>query len=318
MAYSLDKDGDLYETRYWSFLKENFPNYEVFWAQFIVPLTGRTERQGLALISGTHPLLENIAMAHYTVFYHLGVAVDLQERLGQEFSEDILFHLSSATEMVDRLVFELAKLRFFLVGGDLASKFTEEDVPSIVEKYLSSKEYSKAFARFLHRGQSVNVRLYNPADVTMQFMQNISEQARNDFESWQKTANRIRHYRNTLAHNPKLGVLSKTGETIYVPKESELHKYELWSSVTNRSNNNDFISLSELIGDFQTKLIEKTNQLWAHLIIFMDATAKIEGYYRLLGNRITILLEEETQSSGEIYELPSGTSPFDPTISSLD
>lgn len=317
MAYSLEKDGDLYETRYWNILKESFPNYEVFWAQFIVPLTGRTERQGIALKNGTHPLLENISMAHYTVFYHLGVAVDLQERLGQEFSEDALFHLSSATEMVDRLIFEIAKLRVLLSGGDFATKATDEDIAAIAQNY-SSEEYSKAFERFLRRGQSVYLRLHNPADVTMSFMQTVSEQASKDFESWQKTANQIRHYRNTLAHNPKLGALSKTREKIYIPKESELYKYELWSSVTNRSDNNDFISLPELIGDFQTKLVEKTNRLWEHLIIFMDATVKIEGYNRLLGNGITILLDEETIPSDAIYALPSGTHPYDPTISSLD
>ena len=111
MAYSLEKDGDKYEIRYSGFLKTEFPNYEIFWARFIVPLTGRDEGRGGGLREAIDPLLENIAMAHYTVYYHLGVATELQAKFGQEFSEDILFHLSSSTEMVERLIFILAKLK---------------------------------------------------------------------------------------------------------------------------------------------------------------------------------------------------------------
>src|SRR3990172_3074250 len=127
MAYSLDRqDGEKYEIRYWEFLKKDFPNYEVFWARFIVPRTGRAEGRGIGLKEGIDPLLESVAMAHYTVFYHLGVATELRAKFGQEFSEDILFHLSSETEMVERLIFILAKLRATLQGIELTGKITDE------------------------------------------------------------------------------------------------------------------------------------------------------------------------------------------------
>jgi hypothetical protein len=209
MAYSIANDGDYYEVQYWGFLKNDFPNYEEFWNRYIIPLTKRTEGQGIGLKESIDPLLESLAMAHYTVFYHLGVTADLQARLGQEFSEDILFHLSSATEMAERLIFILAKLNATLRNAELASQLAEGNIPEITLEYLSSKGYTKEFARFLHRGQSVNVRLHNMDDVTKPFMQSLSEQAEKDFEDWQDIANQIRHYRNTLAHNPRLGVLLK-------------------------------------------------------------------------------------------------------------
>ena len=94
MDYSLEKDGDKYEVRYWPILKNDFGNYEAFWAKFIVPMTMRTEGHGIGLKNGIDPLLESIAMAHYSVFYHLGASVQLHKSLDLEFSEDVLFHLS--------------------------------------------------------------------------------------------------------------------------------------------------------------------------------------------------------------------------------
>ena len=318
MTYALEKDGDFYEIRYWELLRKDFPNYEIFWSRFILLLTKRADGQGIGLKEGTNPLLESMAMAHYTVFYHLGVAADLHKKLGQEFSEDILFHLSSATEMVERLIFTLSKLAVHLEGGKLPEKLTEEAITTISHSYFSSKNYTKDYERFLHRGQAVNSRLHNIEDVTKPLMLNISEQATKDFEEWQDTAIQIRHYRNTLAHNPKLGMLLKEKEGILVPKESVLHKYELWSSVAKRSDNNDFVLLTELLSNFQETLIDKTNGLWAHLIAFMDKIVETDGYIRLASSNITIVFADDTPSSESTYTSISGAHPYDPTISSID
>ena len=41
--WELSKDGDDVEKIGWLDLKDKFPNYEVFWASFIVPMSGRSE-----------------------------------------------------------------------------------------------------------------------------------------------------------------------------------------------------------------------------------------------------------------------------------
>lgn len=318
MTYSLEKHGDKYEIRYWELLKKDFPNYEVFWRQFVVPLTKRIEGNGIELREGVDPLLENIAMAHYTVFYHLGVAVELREKFGQEFSEDVLFHLSSSTEMVEKLFFILAKLRAELQGTELASRITDEIVSKISSDHLSKNTYSKDFARFIKRGQAVNVRLHNIDDVINPFMKEISVQATKDFKNWHDTAIKIRHYRNTLAHNPKLGILLAEGENVHVPKEDELCNYELWSEVAKRSSNKDFVLLSELLSGFQASLIENTNGLWVYLIAFMDEISKTEGYAKLTGINSTIVFLDDSQPVQPTFATQSGQYPPDPTISSLD
>ena len=313
MTYSIEKNGDPYEIRYWEFLRKEFPNYEVFWSRFIVPLTGRVDRSGIQLRDNTDPLLEGIAMAHYTVFYHLGVAADLQSRLGQEFSEDTLFHLSSATEMVERLIFVMAKLAARLQGIKLASKLTEETIYAKTHEYLSSG-YGGDFERFLDKGQAVNVRLHQIDDLSKRFMRNISEKAARDFKKWQNIATQIRHYRNTLAHNPRLGMLLRENESVLVPRESKLSKYELWSLVASRSDNKDFVLLTDLLANFQNNLVEKTNTLWVYLIDLMEELSKIDSYTHLQpSDGPTTLFIEDSQEPPAVSQMPSGTSSYDPT-----
>lgn len=318
MSYSLEKDGDKYEVRYWRILKGDFPNYEVFWVRFIVPLTGRVDGNGIGLREGIDPLLEQIAMAHYTVYYHLGVAIELRARFGQEFSEDVLFHFSSATEMVERLIFVLAKLKATLQGAGLPAKLTDATVSKTASEYLSSKGYSKDLERFMKRGQAVNMRLHNIDDVTKAFMRNISEDASRDFDTWQDIANQIRHYRNILAHNPRLGMLSADGEKIYVPKENMLHKYELWSDLAKRSSNDDFVLLTDLLSNFQKNITEITNELWTHLIAFMDEISKADGYAKLTGSSSKIIFVDNSQPADPIFPPPSGAHSYDPTQSSIN
>jgi hypothetical protein len=160
--------------------------------------------------------------------------------------------------------------------------------------------------------------VFNNYDVTKPFMKSISEAADGDFDKWQDTAGQIRHYRNTLAHNPKLGMLVTVDETTYVPKESELYRYELWSDVEKRSSNKDFILLSDLLSGFQGNLIEKTNNLWVYLIAFMNEISKTDGYARLTGAGAKIIILDDSQSGQPIYPRHSGSSSYDPTQSSID
>jgi hypothetical protein len=257
-------------------------------------------------------------MAHYTVFYHLGAAAEMHKSFNQEFSEDVLFHLSSATEMVERLIFILTKLESTLLGTGLTSTLTDAEVSEIAAEYASSKRYAKDFARFETRGQAVNMRLHSMDDVTKPFMQSISERAVQDFERWQDTANQIRHYRNTLAHNPRMGILLGDDDKVYVPKEPILHKFELWSDVRKRTDNGDFALLNDLIASFHKSLVEKTNSLWIYLITFMDRVSNTKGYAQLLGVASKMIILDDSQPAEPVFPPPSGSHPHDLRQNSLD
>ena len=220
--------------------------------------------------------------------------------------------------MIERLIFILTKLESTLLGAALISTLKDAEVSKIATEYASSKQYTKDFGRFKARGQAVNIRLHGMDDVTKPFMQRISGHAAKDFESWQDTANQIRHYRNTLAHNPRLGILVGNEEKVYVPKEPILHKYELWSDVGKRTDNGDFVLLNDLISGFQKSLVEETNILWICLITFMDQASNTKGYDQLLGVASKMIILDDSQPAKPIFPPPSGSYPRDPHQSSVD
>jgi hypothetical protein len=185
-------------------------------------------------------------------------------------------------------------------------------------EYISSKNYAKDLERFKRRGQAVHLRLHSIDDITKPFMQSISKSAAQDFEKWQTMSNQIRHYRNTLAHNPRLGMLLGIKEKAYVPKESKLNNYELWSDVGKRADNEDFVLLDDLILSFQQSLVERTNSLWMWLITFMDHASSTKGYEQLLGTASKIIILDDSQLTDPIIPPPSGSYPEDPHKSSVD
>ena len=317
MDYLLQNDGDCYEVKYWPELDQVFLNYEVFWKRFIVPLTLRVEDKGISLKSGTNPILEEMAMSHYSVFYHLGVAGYLQSRLDQEFPEDILFHLSASSEMVERFILILVKLLNVCKEMNLIDPISEEDFNTIVQRYRQ-KDYQEHFERFSRSGQSINITLQNIDDVSKRFFQELGEQAQIDYKEWRGVVGQLRHYRNVLAHNPKLGNLLDIEGVYYVPKEDKLFKYELWSSVSHGENLDDFVPLHDLLSGFQAHFVSITNSLWNHVINFMEEITKTDLYSKLIEIKEaeqsgpTVLFEKDRDDELPISPAQSGTSSYDP------
>jgi hypothetical protein len=71
---SFQVNGDVYEQKFGAIVSNHFPNCELFWKFFVVPLTERISDYPNQLIgnirprNGVNQQLENIANANYTVF----------------------------------------------------------------------------------------------------------------------------------------------------------------------------------------------------------------------------------------------------------
>lgn len=315
MEYKLSENGDDFEKIFWPILCQDFPNYEILWNNFIIPLTQRGTSGGIHLKPDLNPILESIAMAHYSTFYHLGMAASLQ-RQGFPHSEDILFHLSASSEMVDRFLLTLVKLDSVVSGRKLPDPLQEEKVVELVQDYLE-KKYHKYYKRFLNKGQSVHILLHNVDELSEGFCRGLGVQALKDYKEWCKVVNQVRHYRNTLTHNPRLGMLVADGDIFYVPKEIKLSEYEYWSSVYKRSNSSDFVPLTDLLSSFSTRLVSKTNMLWNHLIAFLSEVSTTESYKNLTNEQvddatgITILDVDKPEEQSNTPTSASGTFSYD-------
>ena len=111
-GYNLDEHGDRYERLWWPVLKNDFPEYERFWINHIVPLTNRINPE----IPQTDPrwigfrddpkisdALEAMA-AHYSMFYFLARATLLIAYEPHIYFEDAFALLAAATENAERFV----------------------------------------------------------------------------------------------------------------------------------------------------------------------------------------------------------------------
>lgn len=114
--------GDRSEREFWPLLAHRFPSYEILWQQLIVSLTSRIDPQAsgdckkwIRVRADIPPAYEEVAMAHYSVFYFLGRAV---KRIAEEESalnhpEDVLFLLDSVRDNL-----KLFLLKMNEIGAD--------------------------------------------------------------------------------------------------------------------------------------------------------------------------------------------------------
>jgi hypothetical protein len=111
MHYTLQTDGDGIEKRlYAPLIQPRFPNYEVFWQKFVVPLTNRptnvqlkTDTDLAVIGKGDHDLC--LAQLHYSVLRHLGRAYQLRQDANYGL-DHLVFSLSAIVGAQD-VAFEL-------------------------------------------------------------------------------------------------------------------------------------------------------------------------------------------------------------------
>jgi hypothetical protein len=109
--------GDDLEKRCWPlFLQQDFPSYETFWRDKVVPVTTRPHGMGFRsdaelanLGRGAHDMA--IAQLHYTILAHLDVAYRYRaiHPLEAENFTHTIVRLSSATDVADEILERLAQ-----------------------------------------------------------------------------------------------------------------------------------------------------------------------------------------------------------------
>lgn len=308
MTWTLREHGDRFERDHWDLLQDTWPNYEVLWREFIVPLTGRPEH--IQLRPDTDPLLEAMCMTHYSIFYHLGTAHGLLQALqngsDSEYAEcydEIFFHMSSSTEMVQRFLLVLREIR------------------NILGFY--GKEYSTATAERLVSGRLANVR----AELTT-FLTSLDQPEELVKKLW-KTGDDIRSYRNVMTHNPRIGTLIDPKGGTYLPKQHKLSEYRLWSSVIYReTSRSDFEPACAIVTRLLEAFESAVNQLWHQVLKLLGDWSSTEQYRNMLPSgsgtatparagsviavdKLTSMAKSGAGPTGEDRILPSGTAAID-------
>jgi len=194
---SLLNDGDSFEQHYFNlFISSEFPSYEIFWLNFIVPLTNRpvnihfrTDQELIAMGRGNHDI--SIAQLHYSVFRHLARSFDIKSKPR--------INLDDLTEGFARLVGAQD------VAFDLLERYQN---PELYDPWLPVKQGGGL------DGSRESRRTWQKKD-------NYPLQD-------------IRNYRNNLIHGRLMPNL--VGHEMFVPKIGIEHKYFDWRLITDNPN----------------------------------------------------------------------------------
>ena len=142
-TYDLETEGDPVEARAWaSFVAEEFPSYEVFWRERVVPLTKRPEAGGFRpkaeLVEMGKPDQEVcLAQLQYTVLGHLLVAYDFRQNhpVGAEGFVHAMVRLSAAGDVAHEFLERLANPDAYGAwsekDGDQARRVWRKDHPDL-------------------------------------------------------------------------------------------------------------------------------------------------------------------------------------------
>ncbi|MCC6192465.1 MAG: hypothetical protein IT318_25845 [Anaerolineales bacterium] len=289
-TYNLREHGDTYERDFVVRLGDNFPRYENLWQRFIVPLTNRRIDGSVQLKEGIAPILEAMAMAHYSVYWHLGhssLLGDLDKKL---HFQTIFYHLGAAVDMVLRLIFVVWKIDKEVTGGDTVTTVLLDGAIQNAESLLfdlatpgsiSRDRIKKQFNQFLDEDKPASIRMFSTGAVAASYFPHLGNGARKDYGEWNVEADRIRKYRNVLVHNPRIGLLVDTAQNPVIPRANRLANYGLWSRVINANDLSDFEALDSVISTCQTTFLQRTDVLWLHLVARLDRLSKELKYQQL-------------------------------------
>ena len=105
--------GDRHERELWPLLHKRFPSYEILWRRLIVPLTFRIDgsidsgdSKWIRMRPDVPEMYEQMAMAHYSIFYFLSRAMKrvFEDARVFKYPEDVLFLLDSAGDNFKRFM----------------------------------------------------------------------------------------------------------------------------------------------------------------------------------------------------------------------
>lgn len=258
---SFRSNGDSYEQQFGGLVVPRFPNCELFWKLFVVPLTERISGYPNALTNeirprqGVDPELENIANTNYTTFLnlvyaHIHLRTDMLSSL-----EDFYAHLGSACDLVEtfleRWFFLLIKCR-----GDnceILQQLTREDFLKLAGEWYD-KNYLTLYEYYYSKGKAPPIRIPSRKNIIKELFKKYlkNDELRKHYVRFSQS---IREFRNVVVHDVQVGSLIINGQT-YIPKPQVIKKYRTWREVFSVVNKPDVITQ-----DFNLKKSQMENDI---------------------------------------------------------
>lgn len=266
----------------------NFPRYADFWLYYVYP--NRRTGDSSKLRETIPSEIENLFNAHYSVWYQLTVVYRQLSSINDPLVEigDLLFHLATTIDLTE-LTFVLAlEIEAQLQGKTLITEWTQDGYDEEVARFWI-EEYTKSFRKFKEKYKPVSITLHNVTGLFAAYMPKNEA-----YKAFASTANRIRPYRNQLAHNVSpVNLVMAEGKVIPKPEYIQIYAGGRYSSV--KPDPDHFAPAGQIIMGLASDLVKKANDLWEILLRVMSGITNSPKYRDLIAT-----FEDSSPESGSI------------------
>jgi hypothetical protein len=265
--------GDDLERAYHERLNHHCPNIEVFWREFVVPLTNRIAPAGqnseIRFREGVDPLLQYIAAANYSLFVNLALAREALHAWNNVMAQDAVYgRLASACD-----VFEALIIKFHLLISECRSlpprpisDLKKEEFLELAATYFD-KNYSTLKEHYLSIGKKTPpIQIPSNGSIIDEFFK-----AHGIKVKYQKAAGEVRTFRNPILHDVRLGMLQTADGGLLIPKPDVLHRYKKWHEVEKAAKDpaaiqRDFSDAKALCTQLSDNLMTTINDVYIVLL----------------------------------------------------
>ncbi len=299
---SFQFNGDSYERDFGRIVVQRFPNCELFWKLFVVPLTERISNYPNELTNqirprhGVAPQLEDIANTNYTIFLNLVYAhMHLQTDMLSSL-EDFYAHLGSTCDLVEtfleRWFFLLIKCR-----GDkcltLQGLTRDEFIKLSGEWYDNA--YLNLYEHYLSKGKSIPISIPSRKNVIKELFDKYlnNDKLRKQYINLSQS---IRQFRNVVVHDVQVGRLQDNNGNVFIPRPKVILNYKTWRQVFSVAGNmetfnRDFRPKKQQMESDIIELGNILNEIW-NLVIQEFISEFYSNDRRILRDMYRLSLED--------------------------
>ena len=266
-------------------IEVHFPNYEVFWWNYLEPLRGKDGKRDWRY--DTFQALEEIAMSQYGILKSLFFIDVSRPNItagdGLQRFKNIYIHFGLILDLVDNFCRNICivkeKLNLIVLSPDL--RLSKEE---LLEKFTEwvDNEYNRCYDNMVNLGIPIN---YRPHSNSQYLELLIPDESIKTYKKYRTYADSIRQRRNFYTHNTgvDITIINPLGP-LYVVVERQLKNYRNWSKIQKYILNSpkDFCNAKEKVEDDLSMMLRHLNSLWKIFIMHMDEIARHTKYKSLL------------------------------------
>jgi hypothetical protein len=259
--FRIVQDGDSFEKIGWNlFVEKKFPNYDVFWANFIAPNTRCPV--DIWFKDNTPNDVRVISMLHYGIFMHfLFIYKNFNNSDDIELFRYSYIKLSSIIDLTEEFLIKFLLYIKKIEPNELIVLFENKKFN------LTHREILKQF----NRKSSLSI----PVISRLNLIKKIYNF--NQILLFEKYSTEIKSYRNILIHSWPLFQISPNK----VPKKETVNNIDFrdWTKIINKLNdpqekniliNKDFIDMNKLITEDTDIIIKCINSIWEQVTIDLN------------------------------------------------